>query len=183
MSSGAFARVGLGAAVAVVIGISTFGPLLKQLAPTQGANGLVAGVALVPSDNPPPQLSGRALTDAVGGALSSPVRASASNRTDVSAGAAPQTEPPTAGIAAPSAPVVAATSASAFPPMQTMSDEGARFGEPTAQPTQPTASASSRPRGAEKSTAKRVADTHATKKKRPETPRPFGIREFLAGRW
>ena len=66
-SSGAFARVGLGAAVAVVIGISTFGPLLKQVTPTQGATGLVAGVAPMPvtSDNPPP-LSGRALNDAVG---------------------------------------------------------------------------------------------------------------------
>lgn len=182
-SSGAFARVGLGAAVAVVIGISTFGPLLKQLTPTQGATGLVAGVAPVPSDNPPP-LSGRALTDAVAGVMSSPVAASASNRTEVPARAVPQTEPPTNGIAAPAIAAVSAsaTSVSAFPPMQTMTDEGSgRAGEPTAQPTPPTASASGRPRGAEKSSAqKRVADA---KKKRQEHPRPFGIREFLAGRW
>jgi len=180
-SSGAFARVGLGAAVAVVIGISTFGPLLKQVTPTQGATGLVAGVAPVPSDSPPP-LSGRALNDAVAGVMSSSVRASSTNPTEVPAGAAPRAEPPTTGIAAPSAPVASATSTSAFPPMQTMTDEGSARAE-QAQPTSPAATASSRPRGAEKSSAKRVADAHAGKKKRPEHPKPFGIREFLAGRW
>jgi hypothetical protein len=208
-SSGAFARVGLIAAVSVVAGISTLGPLLKQAmqsdsrttdmaATVPPADGRTTGVAApLP---PPPEAAGegavaaplsdrsapiaaRALTGAVPEAARPPVRTAVARLT---IDEAVRTAPPAdiAPAAAAAAPAPSAASGSAPPAV-------AATAFPPVQPLDETdggasqaAQAAAPPQAAQAATPPQAAKKkRAAAKKKPARPAPFDLRDFFAGRW
>jgi hypothetical protein len=175
-SSGTFARIGLIAAVSVVVGISTFGSLLRQVTPraiTIGPAPVAATPASLPTDHPqssavesataqPPPL----VWPPPNVAVSSPARP-----TGDAVVAKPQQEPPPAAET-PSSPA-------AFPPMQILTDVAPAG---TSQAAPQANAAAGQPKAA-KPAAKRAADNRANKQKRKKRPAPYEMREFIAGRW
>ena len=158
-SSTALARVGLAMAISVVVAISTFGPLLKEIGPRDSnAARLPGDFARVPA------------TDAAAvGVVRAPPAAS------VPAAEVQPASSPTTPAEVSSAPKNAA---SEFPPMQTLADDGRlAAGNTRGDAPAPEASAS----GSEK-TAHGKRDWHIAKRRAPVRPAPYEIREFLAGR-
>jgi hypothetical protein len=183
-SGGTFARIGLIGAVAVVVGISTFGALLKQVTPRAITIG-PAPVAATPAPPSPPdhvQSPATESASASGGARPAPAVASSPTNVATANPSRPTGEPVPAKSQQnlpPAADAPSASSPSAFPPMQILTDVGPAG---TSQPAQANAAATGQPT-AEKPAAKRAADNRANKPKRKKRPAPYEMREFLAGRW
>src|SRR5215813_4241866 len=185
-ASDTFARLGLVAAVTVVVGISTLGPLLRQGPQPEGR--LVALAAVVP---PAPSfasmLSDRSTGLAVAESSMPAARAvTPAALAPVKTGLAALTleDPlPAAAKANPveaiAAPVESASAAAdtngAFPSVQTLDEVPA--GQTAAQAAAVAAAAAA----AAKKT-KRAAEIRAAKRKAAARPQPFDIRDFFAGR-
>jgi hypothetical protein len=179
-SSGTFARIGLIAAVAVVVGISTFGSLLKQVTPREITIGPVS-VAATPAPPPPVDHVQSPATEHATAAPASSVVSSPTN-VAVSSPSRPTGEPMPAKSQQdrpPAADPPSALAPSAFPPMQILTDVG-----PAGPAAHANVSATTQPT-AEKPAAKRAAaaDNRANKRKRKTRPAPYEMRDFLAGRW
>jgi hypothetical protein len=183
-SSGTFARIGLIGAVAVVVGISTFGALLKQVTPRAITIGPAPVAATPAPPSPSDHVQSPATESASASAPARPAPAVVSSPTNVATAnpsrpagesmpAKSQQEPP------PAAAPPSASSPSAFPPMQILTDVGPTG---TSQPAQANAVTVGQPT-AEKPAARRAADNRANKRKRKTRPAPYEMREFLAGRW
>jgi len=182
-ASDTFARLGLIAAVTVVVGISTLGPLLRQGPQPEGR--LLALAAVVPPPLPP---SPAPLNDrstgmaAAGPTLRAPAVAEAAPSPFRSAVAALTLEEPAPAVkgnaqANAAAPIVGAApsespSAPEFPTVQTLDDV------PTSQTAAQAAAAAL---AAKK--AKRAAELRAAARKKAATrPQPFDLRDYFAGR-
>src|SRR5215510_6243763 len=162
-SSGTFARIGLIAAVAVVVGVSTFGSLLRQVAPRAITIG-PAPVAATPA--PPPPDRPQSATNPATAEQASPAAPSADAA--VSSPTRPSGEPAAAkpAQAPPATSTATASLPSAFPPVQIMTEAGQAASQPAPQAeAAPTAQPA-----AEK--PKRAADNRANKKKRKTRPAP-----------
>src|SRR5262245_33494623 len=189
-ASDTFARLGLIAAVTVVVGISTLGPLLRQGPQPEGK--LVALAAVVP---PAPSFArgdrstglGVAPDDRLTGmAVAAPSTRAAAASPPVKTGVAALTleDPPPAApkanqVEARAAPVESApTSADpsgAFPSVQT-------FDEVSTGQTAAQAAAAAAAAAVAAKKAKRAAEIRAAKRKAGSRPQPFDIRDFFAGR-
>jgi len=198
MASGAkFARAGLIAAISLVVGLSTFGSLLKQPGPRQASAARIV-ISVPPGESARPILTEPTLAEPLGvppanvavrarapaadepvGSIAATPKAAAT----MQVGPATQTAPaaaPAALVSQPAAPAAApAASASlpeapAFPPMQT--HEGAEAIATASSPAEPGAE-NEKPAAKKKS---KRADSHRRKAVRPA---PYEIREFFAGRW
>ena len=180
-ASDTFARLGLIAAVTVVVGISTFGPMLRQGPQPEGR--LMALAAVVPPPLPArPALDGRSTGVATAEpALPGPAVAEATPSRFRSAVAALTLEEPAPVVkgnaqANVAAPIVGAVPSESpppqFPTVQTLDDVPA---------AQTAAQAAAAALAAKK--AKRAAELRAAaRKKAAAQPRPFDIRDFFAGR-
>ena len=190
-ASDTFARLGLIAAVTVVVGISTLGPLLRQGPQPEGK--LVALAAVVP---PAPSfargdrstgLGVPAPDDRLTGmAVAAPSTRAAAASPPVKTGLAALTleDPPPAApkanqVEARAAPVESASTSAdpsgAFPSVQTLDEVST--GQTAAQ-----AAASAAAAAAAAKKAKRAAEVRAAKRKAASRPQPFDIRDFFAGR-
>jgi hypothetical protein len=197
-ASETFARLGLVAAVTVVVGISTLGPLLRQGPQPEGR--LVALAAVVPPPSPAPapvavataadRSTGLAATEpapstrSIAGATppSPPAQSTAREpapafRTAVAvftlddAAPAPKVNSVQTATADPSGGVVPSEATGAFPSVQALDDDAA------AQAAQAAAAALAAKK------AKRAAELRAAAKKKAATrPQPFNINDFFAGR-
>jgi hypothetical protein len=179
-SGGTFARIGLIGAVAVVVGISTFGSLLKQVTP----RAITIGPAPVAATPAPPSSPDHAQSPAATSATAQPGAPVVPSPANVAASSPsrPVGEPKPAKSqhdSPPSADVPLASAPSAFPPMQILTDTGPTG---TSQPAQANVVTTGQPTAA-KPAAKRAADNRANKRKRKTRPAPYEMREFLAGRW
>jgi len=187
-ASDTFARLGLIAAVTVVVGISTLGPMLRQASQPEGK--LVALAAVVPPPLPPsptplPNDRSTGMAAAEPAPTAPPVVAPAVAQTApplVRAAVAVLTlEDPAPAVkgnaqANAAAPMVGTTptessSPSEFPSVQTLDEV------PTGQTAAQAAAAAL---AAKK--AKRAAELRAAARKKAARPQPFDIRDFFAGR-
>jgi hypothetical protein len=208
-SSDAFARVGLIAAVSVVAGISTLGPLLKQA--TQSDSRTTGMAATVPPPDgrttgvaatlpPPPEAAGeravaappsdrsapiaaRALTGAVPEAARPPVRTAVARLT---IDEAVRTAPPAdiAPAAAAAAPAPSAASASAPPAVAASAFPAVQPLDETDGGASQAAQAAAPPQAAQAAPPPQPSKKkRAAAKKEPVRPAPFDLRDFFAGRW
>lgn len=190
MASGAkFARAGLIAAISLVVGLSTFGSLLKQPGPRQASAARIV-ISVPPGESARPILTEPTLAEPLGvppanvavrarapaadepvGSIAATPKAAAT----MQVGPATQTAP-AALVSQPAAPAASASlpEAPAFPPMQT--HEGAEAIATASSPAEPGAE-NEKPAAKKKS---KRADSHRRKAVRPA---PYEIREFFAGRW
>jgi hypothetical protein len=210
-SSDAFARLGLIAAVSVVAGISTLGPLLKQATQSDSRttgmaatvpppDGRTTGVTLPPSaeaagegaappsDRPAP-IAARDLAGVVPEAALPPVRTAVARLTiDEAVRMAPPADIAPAAAAAAPAPSAASASAPpavaapAFPAVQPLDDGAAPQAAQAAPPQE--AQAAAPPQAVQAMAPPQAAKKkRAAAKKKPARPAPFDLRDFFAGRW
>jgi hypothetical protein len=164
-SGGSFARIGLIAAVSMVVGISTLGSLLKQAPPDE----VVRVVALPASARPEPVAAAKTAEPVV----DVPVKPAVASLTlEEPAPAAPK--PTSDGISTAAAPLPAAVSAPASPTIQPLTDESSATAALAALPV-----ASQPPRGQVAKPAKR-AGYNRPARQRQVRPAPFGFGEFIA---
>jgi hypothetical protein len=176
-STGTFARIGLIVAVAVIVGISTFGSLLRQVTPRAIAIGPVPVAAtpapVLAADHAQPPAPGPAIAEPASpvtappskGAVSSPPRPGE----DPTRAQQPQLAQPAAEESTPSA-------APAFPPVQILTEVPPAAANEPAPETHMAATPSAAP---QKKSPKRAATKGRSKKR----PAPYEMREFYAGRW
>src|SRR6266511_803530 len=163
-------RLALGAliaAVSAVVGVGTLAPMLKHTAPPEDT--IVATAAAPPRDSPV------APTATAAPVVPPRAKAAVANLTEP-VRPTPRPEP---------VPAPPASAASAFPPMQPLTDvPGAAAPQPAAQaPPPPIVAATDRPGTAEKAARpRRTADSRPKPRKRAVRPQPFTIEDLFAGR-
>ena len=167
-------RLALGAliaAVSVVVGVGTLAPMLKRTATPEDTT--VASAAAPPRDSLAP--APVAPTAPAVSVVPPRAKAAVANLT-APVRPTPRPEP---------VPAPPASAASAFPPMQPLTDVPAAAAPPPAAQASPPpiVAATDRPGTAEKAARpKRTADSRPKPRKRVVRPQPFTIEDLFAGR-
>ncbi len=172
-SSRTFARIGLTAAVAVVVGISTFGSLLKQVTPRAIAIGPAPGAPtpapVLATALPQVPAPGTASATPAAPVTTPPGKVAVSSPAPARVGEDSPAPPPSQSA------IDGPTPSAAFPPVQILTEvPPASASEPA-----PETHMAATPPAAQKKPAKRAASRGKSKKR----PAPYEIREFYAGRW